>query len=137
MHQLVFIHQKNGYYDNAIDNIKNKLSQKIPHYAYINVFERLQDDTSANSDSLDVNFSGYKIGDTTISSGRNWVNFDFILKYKNTWFTWVRGFTYVFFVIYNANQFMKLLRGFSLSDGSAKSSSNEGSSIKGQISLFK
>ena len=79
---------------------------------------------------MDVNFSGYKIGDTTISSGSNWVNFDFILKYKDTWFTWVCGFTYVFFVIYNANQFMKLLRGFSLSDGMYNSSSNESKNNK-------
>lgn len=117
--------RKNGYYDNAINNIKNKLAQKIPHYAYINVFERLKDETQANENGLNINFNNYNIGNKKIATGSNWVRFDLILKYRNTWFAWIRGFTYVFFVIYNANQFMKLLRGFSLSDGMTNSSGND------------
>ena len=92
--------------------------------------ERMKEDTEADSDSLNVGFSNYNIGDTTISTGNNWVKFDFILRYKNIWFGWVRGFTYVFFTIYSANQFMKLLRGFSLSDGSLKSSNNDSRNSK-------
>lgn len=67
-----------------------------------------------------------------------------IFKYKQTWFQWCRGFTYIFFIIYNLNQLIKFLRGFSVSDGSALSSTLSGSSgstnpwsIKGQESMFK
>lgn len=79
-----------------------------------------------------------------ISTNDNWIKFDMILKYKQTWFQWCRGFTYIFFIIYNLNQLVKFLRGFSVADGSAMSStlSNTGNSnnpwyIKGQDSLFK
>ena len=116
-----------------MQDIKQRLTDKIPYDEYINFFENLEDITDGETAGLDVNFSGYKIGDTTVSTGSNWVDFDFILKYKNTWFAWVRGFTYVFFVVYNINQFLKLLRGFSIADGSSKSSNI----ISGQTSLFK
>lgn len=116
-----------------MEDIKSRLTDKIPYEEYIKLFENLKDITEGEKAGLDVNFSGYKIGNTTISTGSNWVDFDFILKYKKTWFAWVRGFTYVFFIVYNINQFLKLLRGFNLADGSAKSSDV----IPGQTSIFK
>lgn len=56
-----------------------------------------------------MEFGGYKIGDKIISTGSNWINFNFILKHKQTWFQWCRGFSYIFFIIYNINQFIKLI----------------------------
>lgn len=117
-----------------MQDIQDRLIQKIPYNEYIKLFENLEDIKEGNPAGLEVNIQNYKIGDKYLSTPKKWINFDFVLQHKNTWFAWVRGFTYVFFVIYNINQFLKLLRGFNISDGSAKSSSNE---ISGQMSLFK
>ena len=125
---------EDGYFDNTMSDIKQRLVEKIPYDEYMTLFKNLEDIDNGDTAGLDVNIKNYKIGNYSLSTPKKWVNFDFVLKHKNTWFAWVRGFTYVFFVIYNINQFLKLLRGFTISDGSSKSSSNE---ISGQISLFK
>ena len=108
-----------------MSDIQDRLTDKIPYDEYIKLFKNLEDIKEGNPAGLNVGFSGYKVGNKTIDTGNKWINFDFILKYKNTWFAWVRGFTYIFFVVYNINQFLKLLRGFSIADGSAKSSTSE------------
>lgn len=85
------------------------LAEKIPYEAYIQLFGNLKDVSQGNPAGLNVNFGDYKVGNSTISTGDNWVKFDFILKYKQTWFQWCRGFTYIFFIIYNIHQFIKLI----------------------------
>lgn len=106
------------------------MAKKIPYEAYLQLFENVKDVSEGDLAGLDVNFSGYKIGNETISTENNWIKFDMILKYKQTWFQWCRGFTYIFFIIYNLNQLIKFLRGFSVADGSALSSSLSNSNKK-------
>ena len=87
---------------------------KIPYQDYINLFEDLKTVTSGENFSIDI--EGYKIGDLTISQS-NFIDFGGVTKYKDMWFGWCRGITYIFMVIYNINQVLKLLRGFSVTDG--------------------
>lgn len=124
--------------------MKQQFAEKIPYQAYLELFENIQDISEGELAGLNVNFNGYKIGNTEIKTENNWIKFDMILKYKQTWFQWCRGFTYIFFIIYNLNQLIKFLRGFSVADGSALSSTLAGTGnsnnpwfIKGQDSLFK
>ena len=100
---------KENYFSDLIEEFKTLLAEKIPYEAYIQLFENIQDVSEGNPAGLDVNFSGYKIGDKTISTGSNWIKFDLLLKFKETWFQWCRGFTYIFFIIYNIHQFIKLI----------------------------
>lgn len=114
-----------NYFSNLIEEFKTLLAEKIPYEAYIQLFENIKDVGEGNKAGLNVNFNGYQVGDKKISTGNNWIKFDFILKYKNTWFQWCRGFTYIFFIIYNINQFIKLInKGSGIANGGKSSESN-------------
>lgn len=97
------------YFSNLEIEFKDLLKDKIPYEAYIQLFENIGDVTEGNPAGLNVSFSGYKVGNKEFSTGDNWIKFDNILKYKQTWFQWCRGFTYIFFIIYNINRFVKLI----------------------------
>lgn len=97
------------YFSDLQTEFKELLKEKIPYEAYIELFENLKDVTEGDPSGLNVNFNNYQIGNQKISTGENWVKFDIVLKYKQTWFQWCRGFTYIFFIIYNINQFIKLI----------------------------
>lgn len=112
--------------------IKNNLESKLGYQAYIDIFGTLEDITESGASTVD--FKGYQIGNLNISQEK-FINFSFITKYKDTWYGWVRGVTFVFLVIYNLNQLLKLIRGINLADGHSGNGSN--ASISGQISMFK
>lgn len=119
------------FFSDEVEHIKSQLAEKIPYEDYINTFETIKQVESG--EDIQVSLNNYKIfGDFSISLP-SFVNFSFITKYKNTWYAWVRGFLYVFLIIYNLNQIMKLFRGFNIGDGSSTGGSNV---IPGQISLF-
>lgn len=107
---------EDDYFENIMADIKSSFATKIPYEDFKNIFEDIKVIEGSES-GLDVNFSGYKIGNKTISTGNNWIKFDFILRHKNTWFAWCRGFTYIFFIIYNINQFIKFLGRLGVVDG--------------------
>lgn len=113
---------KEDFFNNTTNELKTLLSEKIPYEAYLELFENVKDVSQGDPAGLNINFNNYKIGNKEIATGKNWIKFDMILKYKQTWFQWCRGFTYIFFIIYNLNQLIKFLRGFSVADGSAISS---------------
>ena len=98
-----------NYFSDLIDEFKALLAEKIPYDAYVQLFDNIKDVSEDDVAGLNVNFNNYKIGDKKISSGDNWIKFDIFLKHKQTLFQWCRGFTYVFFVIYNINQFVKFI----------------------------
>ncbi len=125
----LFVPEEN-FFENTTNELKTLLAEKIPYEAYLELFENVKDINEGDLAGLEVNFSNYKIGNTEISTNKNWLRFDMILKYKQTWFQWCRGFTYIFFIIYNLNQLIKFLRGFSVADGSALSSSISNSNNK-------
>lgn len=109
---------EDNYFSNLIEEFKILLSEKIPYEAYVELFENLQDVSEGDESGINVNFNNYQIGDEKISTGDNWVKFDFILKHKQTWFQWCRGFTYIFFIIYNINQFIKFInKGAGIANG--------------------
>lgn len=108
-----------GYFDNTIENLKIKFTSKIDFTEYVRAFINLEEITSGDTAGLDVNFSNYRVGDTgaVISTPRKWIDFDFILKFKETWFSWCRAVTWLFFIIYNINQVSKILWGKTTEDG--------------------
>ena len=101
--------------------MKSSLTSKIDITEYVKAFNNLQEINDGDIAGLDVNFRDYKIGDTNnyIATPKKWIDFDFVLKYKNTWFVWCRAVTWIFFIIYNINQFLKVLWGRTASDGSS------------------
>lgn len=120
-----------GYFDNKIENIKSNISKKIPYQDYVDLFETVKQVQSGEDISIDLN--GYKVGNMNFNT-KKFIDFSWITKYKNTWYSWVRGVLFIFLIIYNINQCIKLFRGYSISEGSSRDTSN--GVISGQISLF-
>lgn len=118
-----------GYFDNTINDLKSKFSERIDITEYQRAFTNLQEISEGDTAGLDVNFKDYKIGDTgkMLATPKKWVDFDFVLSHKETWFSWCRAVTWIFFIIYNINQFLKVLWGRTASDGSSliRASSNK------------
>lgn len=110
---------EDDYFSNLLDNFKMELNNKMPYDVYVDAFNNLKEITEGDVAGLDVNFSNYNVGATgwTISTPKKWIPFEFILKYQQKWFTWVRVFTWIFSLIYTINQVSKILKGSTISDG--------------------
>lgn len=113
---LLFV-PDNNFFSSHLDDLKYKLSEKIPYQDYIDMFETIQQVESG--EDININLEGYKIGNNTYNI-KDFINFNWITKYKKTWYSWIRGITFVLLIIYHINQMMKLFRGYSIGDGSSK-----------------
>ena len=102
------------YFSNQFGEVKETLQNKLAYQSYIDLFGTLED-FSGNGATV-VDFEGYKVGDSTISQD-NFLNFNLVTKYKDTWFSWVRAIFFIGLVIYNINQVYKMIRGTNLADG--------------------
>lgn len=113
------------YFDNQINDLKAKISEKLPYYDYVQLFGTIEQVTSG--EDIKIGLNGYDIGGTTFNDN-DFIDFSFITKYRDVWYSWVRGFVFVFLIIYNCNQIIKLLRGYNVADGvtSVTSVSNGG-----------
>lgn len=125
-----YLFQKNGYFENLVSDLKETIQEKIPYQTYVDSFNIIKDIAEGERAGLNVEISDYKIGDTTISTGSHWIDFDFVLKHKQKWFSWCRGFTWIFFVIYNINQVIKLFSNRTVIDGANKISEHSGGGTK-------
>lgn len=112
----LFVPEEN-YFTDKINNMKYKISQKIPYQDYIDMFETVKQVQSGEDITIDLN--GYKIGNTNINA-KKFIDFSWVSKYKNTWYSWVRAFVFVFLIIYNINQIIKLFRGYNVAERSFK-----------------
>lgn len=134
--QWLFVPEDN-YFENEIEKIKGKLSEKIPYQDYINLFETIK--TVESGEDLSIDLPEYKIADNLTIQQQKFIDFSKVTKYKDTWYGWVRGFTFIFMIIYNINQIMKFLRGFNVADGATALGIEKPNpwAIQGQTSLFK
>lgn len=103
-----------GYFDDKVNEIKAKISEKIPYQDYIDMFETVKQVESGEDISIDLN--GYNIFGMTFNINK-FINFSWITKYKNTWYAWCRGIIFILLIIYNINQIMKLFRGYNVGEG--------------------
>ena len=133
--QWLFVPSDNYFTDN-VEEIKGQLAEKIPYNDYITLFETIKD-VSAGED-IAIDLPEYKISDNFTISQEKFVDFSYITKYRDTWYAWVRGFTFIFMIIYNINQIMKLLRGMNVADGATAIGMHQPNpwAIKGQTSMF-
>lgn len=122
--QWLFV-PEDGYFDNQINDLKAKISEKLPYYDYLQLFGTIEQVQSG--EDIKIGLNGYNVGDTTFNDS-DFIDFSFITKYKDIWYSWVRGFVFVFLLIYNINQIIKLFRGYNVADGvtSVTSVSNGG-----------
>lgn len=120
-----------NFFTNKIDDTKSKVAEKIPYDDYVSIFEEIEDiaETPSNRKSVksnnndNVSMNGYQIGDMTFNMP-NFIDLSFITQFKDTWYSWVRAFTFIALVIYNVNQVIKLLRGYSVADGVAQATNS-------------
>ena len=102
------------YFSSNIDTLKSNLSAKIPYEDYINIFGSIENVESGNTSN--VNLNGYTVGGKNFSLN-NFINLNWILQYKETWYSWARGIIFILLIIYNINQIMKLFRGYNVGEG--------------------
>lgn len=110
-----------NYFSNKIDDLKLRLSEKIPYEDFINMFGEIEKIESSNYSNISLN--DYKIGNNKISIN-NFINFNWLLQYKDTWYAWVRGIFFILLIIYNINQIMKLFRGYNIGEGVSRVNEN-------------
>lgn len=109
---------KDDFFSSHIDDIKYKILQKIPYQDYIDMFETIKQ--VKEDGNLSVSLENYDFGNGLTYNNKKFIDFSFISKYKNIWHAWVRGFIFIFLIIYNINQIMKLFRGYNVAEGMSK-----------------
>lgn len=103
------------YFSNVQETLLSDLKTKIPYQDYIDMFSLIVD-VGTDGEMEDISINNYKVGTLNINLP-NFIDFSYITQYRNTWYAWVRGFVFIFLIIYHINQINKFLRGFSVSDG--------------------
>ena len=106
------------YFNNIKETLLSDLKSKLPYEDYINMFGTILD-LSTDGQMEDIAINNYQVGDTSVSVP-NFIDFSFITKYKDTWYMLVRGFVFIFLIIYHVNQLNKFLRGFPITDGAIR-----------------
>lgn len=117
---------RDDFFSNQIDDIKYRISQKIPYQDYIDMFETIKQ--VKEEGNLSVGLEGYNFGNGITYNNKKFVDFSFITKYKNTWYAWCRGIIFILLIIYNINQIMKLFRGYNIAEGVNKIENSGGGS---------
>lgn len=124
--QWLFVPDDN-YFSSNIDDLKSNLSAKIPYEDYINMFGDIENVEGGNTSN--INLSGYTVAGKQFGLN-NFINFNWILQYKETWYSWARGIVFILLIIYNINQIMKLFRGYSVGEGSSRVNESVGGGEK-------
>lgn len=106
------------YFNNIKETLLSDLKSKLPYEDYINMFGTILD-VSIDGQMEDIAINNYQVGDISVSVP-NFIDFSFITKYKDTWYMLVRGFVFIFLIIYHVNQLNKFLRGFPITDGAIR-----------------
>lgn len=125
----LFVPSENFFNDN-IEEIKEKISEKIPYTDYVRLFETIK--TLESDNNLSIDLPKYQITENLEVEQNKFIDFGRITKYKETWFAWVRGFTFIFMIIYNLNQITKFLRGINVADGATALGLEKNTSIGGK-----
>lgn len=107
------------YFSNVKETLLSDLETKLPYNDYITMFSTVLD-ISVDGQIEDISINNLQVGDLSISLP-NFIDFSIITKYRSTWYAWVRGFTYIFLLLYHVNQIVKFLRGYTITDGSISS----------------
>lgn len=119
-----------NFFDNIVAEIKQNIATKIPYEVYLDVFGSLTDGSYYDGEKdLNIKLEGYKISDN-LTINQDFINFDNIIKYKDTWYSWIRGFIFILLIIYNLNEAIKLLRGYNVAANVASYNQSSGGGDK-------
>lgn len=120
--QWLFVPSDN-YFSNIKETLLSDLETKLPYKDYVNMFSTILD-IGTDGQMEDISIKNYKVGTLNINVP-SFIDFSFITKYRSTWYSWVRGFVFIFLIIYHVNQINKFLRGFSITEGSIKNAGGD------------
>lgn len=102
---------KEDYFSNKFTILKESFSERLSYQSYIDILE--QTELIVAHEQLSIDLDNYVVGSNTLSINK-FIDFSIFDKYKSTYYGFVRGFTYIFLVLYVINNFYKLIRGTSL-----------------------
>lgn len=111
-----------NYFNSKFDNLKTSFGNRISYQSYIDIFENTKNIVADEQISVDIN--NYSVGNLNISKAK-FIDFSIFDKYKSTYYSWVRGFTFVFLVLYIINHWYKLIRGVDLMNSIKKGGDKE------------
>ena len=112
---------KEDYFSNKFTTLKQSFSERLSYQSYIDIFE--QSKLIMADEQLSIDLDNYIVGSNTLTINK-FIDFSIFDKYKSTYYSFVRGFTYIFLILYVINNFYKLIRGTSIMN--AISHKNEG-----------
>ena len=102
---------KEDYFSNKFTTLKESFSERLSYQSYIDIFE--QSKLIKGDEQLSIDLDNYVVGSNTLSINK-FIDLSIFDKYKSTYYGFVRGFTYIFLVLYVINNFYKLILGTSL-----------------------
>lgn len=115
---MLFVPSDN-YFSNKFDSLKQSFSERISYQSYIDIFENTKNAVAEEQISIDI--ENYSVGSLSLSKSK-FIDFSVFDKYKSIYYGWVRGFTFVFLILYVINHWYKLIRGVDLINFSNKGS---------------
>lgn len=107
---LLFV-PSSDYFSNKFDNLKANFANRLSYQSYLDIFENTKNIVANEQISIDLN--NYSVGSLNLSKSK-FIDFSVFDKYKSTYYGWVRGFTFIFLVLYIINHWYKLIRGVDL-----------------------
>lgn len=118
---FLFVPEEN-YFSDKFNNLRDSFSSRISYESYISIFSNIQSASGNKQISIDIN--GYSLGNLNINKSK-FIDFSIFDKYKDTYYSWVRGFTFIFLILYIINHWYKLIRGVDLINFSNKGSDDK------------
>lgn len=114
---------KDDYFSSNFDKIKTNFSNRLSYQSYIDIFEQTKAISADENISIDIN--NYEVGSLDISMPK-FIDFSIFDKYKSTYYSFIRGFTFIFLVLFVLNSTYKMIRGTSLLNSISSSNVDKG-----------
>ena len=108
--RTLFIPSDN-YFINKFESLKTALYNRLSIDSYFDLLDNInglasEEEVSIDLDCLEVGGESYSMN--------GFIDFSFISRYKSTYYGFVRGFFFIFYVFYIINCIYRLIRGSSL-----------------------
>lgn len=104
----------NDYFSNKFDNLLDNFSNRISYQSYLDIFNQTKNIVADEQISIDLD--NYKFSNNLSISMSKWIDFDIFDKYKNYYYGFIRGVTFLGLVFFIINHWYKLIRGKNLAN---------------------
>ena len=127
------MYQKNGWFESQINEIKLKFDEHFHYSQYISELEEIKNrvnvyDPNSPIDTY-VNLPDYKIHSKLSVKLSRFIDFSFLGKYRDTWFSWCRVIFYIIIFIFHISNIIKFLNVHTIVVGSNTITNSNGGGV--------